>query len=161
MQNHLWNKQVCPKFVNLIIENNLLHRSGAKSMLCKFCDKFICVIVAHFYSYLSFLFRRDMMSIHNFNVFIHIFLLTWNKIRKFWHHVTRWSRIQNPIGQLRTVTKISTRTFIITRHMCHRCIYILVTVIFSFVTCTITSFIKTYLLLLFVIFFWWLRIFCN
>ena len=32
-RNPLWNKQVCPKFINIIIENNLLHISGAKSPL--------------------------------------------------------------------------------------------------------------------------------
>ena len=34
VKNPLWNKQVCPEFINLIIENNLLHKSGAKSTLC-------------------------------------------------------------------------------------------------------------------------------
>ena len=33
VQNLFWNKQVCPEFINVIIENNLLHRSGAKSTL--------------------------------------------------------------------------------------------------------------------------------
>ena len=32
-QKPLLNKQVCTKFINIIIENNLSHRSGAKSTL--------------------------------------------------------------------------------------------------------------------------------
>ena len=36
--------------------------------------------------------------------------------------------------------------FVIARHTCHRCIYLAVTIIFAVVTCTITFFIKTYLL---------------
>ena len=39
VQNTLWNKQVCPKFINVIIENNLSHRSGAQSMLCNVAIK--------------------------------------------------------------------------------------------------------------------------
>ena len=34
VHNPLWNKQVCTKFINVIIENNLLHISCAKSTLC-------------------------------------------------------------------------------------------------------------------------------
>ena len=34
VQNHLWKIQVCPEFVNVMIKNNLLHKSGAKSKLC-------------------------------------------------------------------------------------------------------------------------------
>ena len=33
VQNNLWNKQVCPKFINVIIENNPLYKSDAKSTL--------------------------------------------------------------------------------------------------------------------------------
>ena len=36
----------------------------------------------------------------------------------------RWSWFKNSIGELQTITKISTRIFMITRHTCHRCIYI-------------------------------------
>ena len=71
------------------------------------------------------------------------------------------SIIQNPIDQLRTVTKIFTRKFVITRHMCHRLIYLFVTVIFAVAACTITFFIKMYLLLPFIILLWWLWTFCN
>ena len=31
VQNPFWNKQACPKFINVILENNLSHISGAKS----------------------------------------------------------------------------------------------------------------------------------
>ena len=34
VKSSLRNKQVCPKFINVIIENNQSHTSGAKSMLC-------------------------------------------------------------------------------------------------------------------------------
>ena len=33
MHTTLCNKQVCPEFINIKIENNILHRSGAKSTL--------------------------------------------------------------------------------------------------------------------------------
>ena len=33
MQNHFWNKQVCTEFINVKMENNLSHKSGAKSTL--------------------------------------------------------------------------------------------------------------------------------
>ena len=36
--------------------------------------------------------------------------------------------------------------FIIARHSCHRCIYLVITIIFAVVACTITFFIKTCLL---------------
>ena len=39
MQNPLWNKQVCPDFVNVMIRNNLSHKSGAKSTLCNVAMK--------------------------------------------------------------------------------------------------------------------------
>ena len=65
------------------------------------------------------------------------------------------------MGQLWTVTKCFTRTFVIARHMCYRCLYPLVTVIFAVVACTITFFIKTYLLSLFLVIFLWLWKFHN
>ena len=34
VQNPFQNKLVCPKLINVLIENNLSHRSGAKSTLC-------------------------------------------------------------------------------------------------------------------------------
>ena len=68
--------------------------------------------------------------------------------------MARCSRIQNPIGQLLTFTKISTRKFVITRHVCHRCIHLLVTIIFAVVACTITFFIRMYFLSQFLIIFW-------
>ena len=35
VQNPLLKKQVCPEFINVMIENNLSHKSGAKSTLYK------------------------------------------------------------------------------------------------------------------------------
>ena len=34
IKNPLWNIQVCPKWINVIFENNMLHKSGAKSTFC-------------------------------------------------------------------------------------------------------------------------------
>ena len=67
-----------------------------------------------------------------------------------------FSRIQNPIDQLWTVTKISTRIFVITIHAWHICIYLLVAFIFAVVACTIAFSIKTYLFSPFLVIFWWL-----
>ena len=39
VRNPLWNEQLCTEFVNVIIENNLLHRSGDKSTLYNFAIK--------------------------------------------------------------------------------------------------------------------------
>ena len=35
VQNPLWNSHVCPAFINVMIENNLSHKSGANSTLYK------------------------------------------------------------------------------------------------------------------------------
>ena len=80
---------------------------------------------------------------------------------RYMHHMARCSQIQNPIVQLRTVTIIFTFAFIITRHSCHRCVYLMVIIIFAVVSCTITFFIKTYLPSPFIIIFWWLGTFCD
>ena len=39
MQFFLWKRQVCPEFINVIIENNLSHESGDKSTLCNVAMK--------------------------------------------------------------------------------------------------------------------------
>ena len=39
MKNPLWNKQVCPKLINVIMENNPSHRYGAKITLCNIAIK--------------------------------------------------------------------------------------------------------------------------
>ena len=75
--------------------------------------------------------------------------------------MARCSRIQNPIGQLQTVTVLSTFAFIVTRHSCRRCVYLMGIAIFAVVACTITSFIITYLLSLILVIFWWLGTFCD
>ena len=51
--------------------------------------------------------------------------------------------------------------FFIARHSCHICIYILVTVVFAVVACTINFIIKTYLLSPFLVILWWLWTFYN
>ena len=58
--------------------------------------------------------------------------------------------------QLRTVTILFTFAFVIARHSCHRCVYLMVIVIFTVVACTVTSFIKTYLPSPFLVIIWWL-----
>ena len=66
---------------------------------------------------------------------------------------------------MQTITKIPARKFVIIRHTWHRCIYLLVVFIFAvvslFLWCTITFFIKTSLLSLFLILFRWLWTFYN
>ena len=140
-ENPLWNKQVCPKLINVMIENNLSHKSGAKSSLCNVAIK-----------------ESPLLS----HIFICIcpFFLPWRDVRTqlqcFYPYIIKnlesnWKPLvscgtllhnPNKIGQLWTVTTISTGTFFITRHTCHRWIYLLVTVIFAVVACTIKMFIK-------------------
>ena len=72
VQNPLWKKQVCPAFINILIENNLSNKSGAKSTLCNVAIKRYQLLL-HTFLYMSFLLRCDVMSIRNFNVFICIF----------------------------------------------------------------------------------------
>ena len=71
----------------------------------------------------------------------------------------------NPIGKLRTCTKISTRSFFINRHSCHKYIYILIviiiTVLESFFRCTISTFVETDLIFSFLVHFRWLQTFRN
>ena len=62
---------------------------------------------------------------------------------------------------MQTVTKILIMTFVIVRHTCHRCLYILVIVIFAVVVCTINFFIKTYVISPFFNTFKWIWTFCN
>ena len=39
VNNPLWKRQVCPTFINILIENNLSHKSGAKSTFCNVAMK--------------------------------------------------------------------------------------------------------------------------
>ena len=39
VQNPLWKRQLCHELINLMIKNNLLHKSGAKSTLCSVAMK--------------------------------------------------------------------------------------------------------------------------
>ena len=52
VQNPLWQIQVFPEFINIMIENNPLHKSGAKSTLYivalevfRYCRTFLFVII--------------------------------------------------------------------------------------------------------------------
>ena len=92
VQNTLWDKQVCPEFMNVMIENNLPHKSGTKSTLCNVTIKG-SPLLSHIFLYLYFLFHRDMISLRNLTVFIHIFQRTWNKTWNLWCHVVHCSRI--------------------------------------------------------------------
>ena len=56
-----------------VVEGHHVTAKQEGQVQIKMCDERISVIVAHFYSYLTFLFRCDVMSVHNFNVFIRIF----------------------------------------------------------------------------------------
>ena len=48
VQNPFWNQQECPKFINVIIENNPSHKSGAKSTLCNVAMK-ISLLSSHIF----------------------------------------------------------------------------------------------------------------
>ena len=39
VKNPLWKRQFCPAFINIMIENNLSHKSGAKITLCNVAMK--------------------------------------------------------------------------------------------------------------------------
>ena len=39
VQNPFWKRQLCPEFMNVMIENNLSHKYGAKSTLCNVAMK--------------------------------------------------------------------------------------------------------------------------
>ena len=39
VQNPIWKIQVCPEFINVMIKNNLSHKSGAKCTLCNVAMK--------------------------------------------------------------------------------------------------------------------------
>ena len=73
VQNPFLNKQICPKFIYLIIENKLTHRSGAKITLCNVAIKLSLLLSHIFYLNLSFLLSRYVVSIRKFNIFIRIF----------------------------------------------------------------------------------------
>ena len=66
---------------------------------------------------------------------------------------------------MQNITKLYTRTFIITRHISHRCIYLLIVIIITvlglFLCCTITSFIEKYVILPFAVIFRWFRLFSH
>ena len=48
VQNPLWNKQVCTKFISVIMENHLSHRSGDKSTLCNVAIK-VSPLLSHIF----------------------------------------------------------------------------------------------------------------
>ena len=71
VQNPLWNEQECPKFINVIIENNMPHKYGSKSTLCNVAMKGHLLLSHIFISTCPF-FRRYVMSVRNINMFIRI-----------------------------------------------------------------------------------------
>ena len=46
VQNSLWKRHVCPAFINVMIENNLSHKSGARSTLYKVAMK-VFTLLSH------------------------------------------------------------------------------------------------------------------
>ena len=56
VQNPLWNKQIYTKFINVLIENNLSHRSGAESTLCNVAIKISLLLLQIFIRTCSFCF---------------------------------------------------------------------------------------------------------
>ena len=57
---------------NVIIENNLSHKSGANNMLYKDATNFFPLSLHICIRTEPFLFRRDVMSVRNFNEFIRV-----------------------------------------------------------------------------------------
>ena len=96
VQNPLWNKQVCTKLINIIIENNLSHRYGVKSTLCYVAIKVyplsshIFIWTCHFCFavtwctsaasiYLSMSYNDPGIKSETYGVILHIYL--WSKIQ--------------------------------------------------------------------------------
>ena len=75
--------------------------------------------------------------------------------------MARSSWIQNPIGQFLTVAIVFTFVFVITRHSCHRCVYLKVIVIIAVAACTFTFFLGFFRLASFLTVFRWLGKFCD
>ena len=144
-----------------MIENNLSHKSGARSKLYKVEMNFfplslhICIHTDPFCFAVTWFPSATSMYLSVSSNDPGIKSVTSGVI---WHNL---SQIQNPIGQLRTVTILYTFAFVITRHLFHRCVYIMVVVIFTVVSYMITFFIKTYLLTPFLIISRWLGTFCD
>ena len=101
------------------------------------------------------------MSVRNFNKLIRILQLSWNEVRNFRRHMARSSWVQNPIGQLRTISIIFVFVYVIIRHSCHICVYFKVIVIFAVVFCTIAFFLRFVRLASFLTVFRWFGTFCD
>ena len=70
-QNHLLNKEVYPKLINVIIEKPIAYIWSLKYVvICS--DKGISNITADFYLNFSFLLCRGVISVHKCNIFIRI-----------------------------------------------------------------------------------------
>ena len=73
VQNPFWDKQVCYKFINVMIKNNPFHRSGSKITLCNVAMK-VSILSLHIIIWnLNLWIFHDLISVYNFNIFIHIF----------------------------------------------------------------------------------------
>ena len=121
----LFKKKLCTKCINVIMENNLLHKSGAKIMLYNVAIK-VSLLSSHLLiSTCPFCFSVTWCTSAT-SICLSVF---YNKpgIKSeicgvIWHVA--------PESTIQLVTKIPTRTLIIIRHTCHICIYILVIIIF-------------------------------
>ena len=86
-QNPLWKRQVCIEFMSVIMENNLLHKSGANSTLYNAVMKGL-PLVSHIFIWNSPVFFLWKIPICNLNIFICFHQWVWYKIRNMWCHVT-------------------------------------------------------------------------
>ena len=110
--------------MNIIMENNGYHKSGANSTLYKIAMKGF-PLSSHIFIWSSPVFCCDKILICNFNTFICFWQLFCYKTRNLYSHLPSHTWVYNPIGQLQTVSKISSSAFCILRHRCHRRIYLL------------------------------------
>ena len=160
VQNPLLKRQLCPKFINATIEDNLLHTSGAKITLCNVAMKGF-PLSSHIFIHTWPLCFAVMWCSSVTSMYLSISSyepgMKSETSGVIWHVATKsksnWS--------IAIVTILFTLTFVIARHSCHRCVYLLVIIIFGVVAGTITFFIKTYLILPFFTIFWWLGTFCE
>ena len=117
--------KVCPKYINLIMENNRSHMYGTNSTLYNVAMKGF-PLSSHIFIWTSLLFFCcDKMLICNFNIFICFHQLSQYKIKNLWCNVTSITLVYNRIGKLQTVSKISYMVFCIGIHRCHRRVYLL------------------------------------
>ena len=87
-------------------------------------------LLLHIFIWKSPVFFCEKTTIRIFNIFIYFHYWVWYQIQNLWCHVKSSNWVLNPVGQLRAISKISSRTFCIGRNMFHICILFLWLVLF-------------------------------